>query len=148
MSGKDHIEYIEHDGMVVSINVPSRLVEVEIEENPGCKGCAAASLCSPDGKERQKIIVEVKNPSLYAVGEKVILRGSEMLHRKAIMIATVVPSIALIAAMVIIYIMTANQLAAALGGIGVMLFFFVGLWLMRHHIAHEFNFEIVLPKTS
>ena len=58
------------------------------------------------------------------------------------MIATVIPSIALVAVMVIIYMLTADQTVAALGGIGSMIFFFVMLYLFRNRIAHEFSFTI------
>lgn len=65
------------------------------------------------------------------------------MHRKAIMYATVLPCIALVAVMVAVYLLTLNQLAAALSGIGVMILFFFILWCSRNKIAHEFCFTIV-----
>lgn len=126
-----------------SIDPRGRSVRLELSVTPECAGCAAARLCSPGGKTRKELDVPVGRPSDYKVGERVTLRGTEQLHRRAITIATVVPSLALIAVMVIIYILTADQLAAALGGLGAMVFFFVGLWLLKDKIAHEFTFTVL-----
>lgn len=147
MGSFDSLEYIDHKAVVKSVDMKNRSLILELSAAVECEGCVASKLCNPAGKQKNEFCVEVDRPSDFKVGEHVILRGTEQLHRKAMVVATVVPSIALVAVMVLIYILTANQAAAALGGIGSMIFFFVMLYLFRNRIAHEFAFTVIPEST-
>ena len=87
--------------------------------------------------------ISVENPQAFKEGEFVTVRGSERLHRKAIMLVTVIPTVALIVIMIGIYLLTGSQVAACVSALGAMIVFFLGLYLMRDKLAHEFVFEIV-----
>lgn len=139
----EHIEYIEHDGRITAIDKEKRTVTVTLVEDADCGECPAGKLCQNFTPDKNKVEIAVVNPGEYKVGEFVSVRGSERLHRKAIMIATVIPSLALLVVMIGIYLLTRSQLAACLSGIGAMLIFFFGLYLMRNKLAHEFVFEII-----
>lgn len=139
----EHIEYIEHDGRITAIDKEKRTVTVTLVEDADCGECPAGKLCRNFTPDKNKVEIAVVNPGEYKVGEFVSVRGSERLHRKAIMIATVIPSLALLVVMIGIYLLTRSQLAACLSGIGAMLIFFFGLYLMRNKLAHEFVFEII-----
>lgn len=143
MSDTQTVEYIDHNAEVISVDPRAGIVEVDLSESYQCEGCAAAKLCNPQGLQKKSLSVHTPDADSFHVGQHVVLRGTERLHRKAIMIATVIPSISLIAVMVLIYILTASQFVAAMGGIVAMIFFFLLLWLMRDRLAHEFNFEII-----
>lgn len=140
---KETIDYIDHQVMVRSVDAGRGIVTVELAEATTCSGCAAASICNPRGKKMETFEVAVAHPEAYHVGERVLMRGTAMMHRKAITIATVVPSVALIVVMVLIYVLTANQGVAAVGGLGSMVFFFVLLWLFRDRLAKEFTFQLI-----
>lgn len=135
-------EYIEHDGTVVSIHPEKGTVKVRIDNGDECGQCPAATLCGANGKSDNLIEVAVSNPSVFSKGEEVKVEGTERMHRRAIMLATVLPSIAILVTMVAVYLLTANQLLAAVCGIAVMIIFFVALYLARNKIAHEFTFTI------
>lgn len=138
MSDQDLIELIEHDAVVKSVNLSDRTITVEITDREECSECPAARLCQ--ASDKTTAIVRVDDIKAYKPGDDVIVSGTEQMHRKAIMLATVIPCICLIVVMVLIYITTGSQLSAALGGIASMLFFFAALYLARHKIAHEFVF--------
>lgn len=140
---KEEIEYIEHNGRVSAINPQKGLVTVTFLDNADCGACPAHKLCHNFDGEKNKVDVPVSDTSEYKIGEFVSLRGTERLHRKAILMATVIPSLALIVVMIGVYLLTGNQLAACLSAIGAMIIFFFGLYLMRNKIAHEFSFEII-----
>ncbi|MBO4965385.1 MAG: SoxR reducing system RseC family protein [Muribaculaceae bacterium] len=142
MERQDIIEYILHEATVLSVNKANHTVTLALSDSHDCDGCPASRLCaaasSPD-----KFIVETADACSFALGDKVTLQGSERLHRKAIMLATVLPCIALVAVMVAVYILSGgNQLYAALAGIASMIFFFFILYICRNKIAHEFRFSI------
>ena len=139
----EQIEYIDHNGRISKVSQEDKTITVTIIDHADCGGCPAGKLCSNFTPDKNVVQVSVSNPGDFKVGEFVAIRGSERLHRKAIVIVTVIPSLALIAVMIGIYLLTGSQLAACLSAIGAMLVFFYGLYLMRHKLAHEFVFEVV-----
>lgn len=139
----DYIEYIDDTGVVESVDARTRTVTVAVEGGEDCAACPAARLCRVASSADRRVTVPVTSPSLFKPGQRVTLRGSERMHRKAIMLATVLPCIALVAVMVLVWLLTANELAAALCGVAVTAAFFFLLYLMRNRIAHEFTFELI-----
>lgn len=142
------VEYIDHSAVIKSIDPERGEVTLELGATPECEGCAASRLCNPAGETLRTLTLRPDNVRDFQPGDRVTLRGTERLHQKAILIATVIPSIALIAVMIIIYYLTASEAAAALAGIGSMLLFFLLLYLSRNRLAHEFSFEIIPFKTT
>lgn len=139
----EELEYIDHNGRVTAINPGKGTVTVTLLEEADCGECPAGKLCNNFAPDKNVVEIHVADTSHFKIGEFVAVRGSERLHRKAIMLVTVIPSLALIAVMIGIYLLTGSQLAACLSAIGAMLVFFYGLYLMRHRLAHEFVFEII-----
>lgn len=139
----EELEYIEHQGRVTAVDPESGIVTVSLIEEADCGECPAGKLCSNFSPDRNVVRVPVVNPSDYQKGEFVTLRGTERLHRKAIMLATVIPTVALLIVMIGMFLLTGSQLVACLCGIGAMILFFVGLYLLRNRLAHEFVFEII-----
>lgn len=142
MATQQSIEYIEHDAVVVSTNPARNSVKVRFDDADECGECPAAKMCQAAGQASNTIDITDPYASRYRKGDIVTVRGTEQMHRKAVMYATVLPCIALVAVMVAVYILTFNQLAAALTGVGVTVAFYVILWLCRDKIAHEFCFTI------
>lgn len=139
----EEIEYIDHQGRITAVDSEKKTVRVALLEEADCGECPASKLCNNFTPDKNMVEVPVENPADYEVGEFVTVRGTERLHRKAIMLVMVIPSLALIAVMIGIYLLTGSQLAACLSALGAMLVFFFGLYLMRHKLAHEFVFEII-----
>lgn len=139
----EELEYIEHQGRVTAVDTDEGTVTVSLLEEADCGECPAGKLCTNFTPDKNIITVPVKNAADYKTGDFVKVRGTERLHRKAIMLATVIPSLALLIVMIGIYLLTGSQLAACLSALGAMIVFFVGLYLMRNRLAHEFVFEIV-----
>lgn len=139
----EEIEYIDHDGRITSIDSEKSSVTVTFLEHADCGECPATKLCNNFTPDKNRVDIPVRDVKDFEVGDFVTVRGTERLHRKAIMLATVIPSVALIAVMIGIYLLTADQLAACLSGLGAMILFFVGLYLFRNKLAHEFNFDII-----
>lgn len=136
------IEYIEHDAVITDIDRSKQCITVRLIDSAECGGCPAAALCA-GAKDTQKITIPVKDAASFSKGEEVVVRGTEQMHRKAIMLATFIPCVCLIAIMVGVFILTADQLLAALCGLGSMVVFFLLLYLCRNRIAHEFNFTVL-----
>lgn len=136
------LDYIDHTGIVTAINPGANSVTVKIDDCDNCGDCPACKICEATGQTENVVTIITPHASAYKQGDVVTVRGTEQMHRKAIIYATVLPSIALVAVMVLVYILTFNQLAAALSGIAVTIIFYVLLWAYRNKIAHEFSFSI------
>lgn len=145
---EDIVDHIDERGVVTGIDRSRGELKVRIEPNMDCGSCPASKLCGAASGKGTEVTVAVGNVSGYRTGDRVVVRGTERMHRKAIMLATVLPCIALIAVMVAVYLLTGNQLTAALSGMGSMVVFFLALYLCRNRIAHEFVFELVERKAS
>lgn len=136
------MDYIAHTGTVTRVEGRTAMVRVADREEE-CQDCPAARLCALSKGDTDLTPVEIPKRLSVKAGDKVEFHGTEQLHRKAIVIATVIPCILLIAVMTAVYILTGgNQLIACLCGLGTMVAFFLALWLLRNIIAHEFRFEI------
>lgn len=139
-------DHIDHEATVMSIHAAHDLVLVKLGDRSNCNACAAAKICAQTTDAHPATIsVWCRDAAKYHIGQRVLLRGTERMHRRAIMLATVLPCICLIAVMTIVYLLTFNQLAAALSGLGSMFVFFGIIWLARNRVAHEFSFSIVGP---
>lgn len=141
-----YIEFIDHPAVVKQIDKDRGMVSLILSESEDCGGCPAARLCSlasKDGKNLTEYTVTVADVSQFKEGESVLLRGTEKMHRRAIMLATVIPCICLIIIMVATYLFTGSQATAAIAGVTSMIFFFSLLYLLRNKLEHEFEFTII-----
>ena len=143
MDQSQTVEYIEHKAIVEKVIPELNRITVRIEDTDECGECPASKFCNSMGEPSNKIDITSPIASQFKRGDFVTVRGTEHMHRKAIMYATVFPCIILVVMMVGIYLLTGSQLAAALSGIGATLLFYILLWVFRNKIAHEFTFKIV-----
>lgn len=136
------IEYIEHSAIVLKVDKLNGKLKVRIDDQDECGNCPAEKVCGFNGEPSNEISIATPDASLYKPGDIITIRGTERMHKKAIMLATVFPCIILIAVMIGLYLLTKSQLAAALAGLGSTFFFYFILWLCKDKIAHEFVFTI------
>lgn len=132
-------EQISHFCEVVESNPQKGYVKLRIEDGSDCGSCPAVKLCN-HGKSEEYIVIETNE--VYDVGMHVRIVGTELMHRKAIMLAVVYPCVVLIVAMLLTYLLTMNESLSALVGLLLMILFFIVLYLVRNKIAREFKFEI------
>ncbi|MDE7159413.1 MAG: SoxR reducing system RseC family protein [Muribaculaceae bacterium] len=141
-------EYIDHEGTVIAIErnpvAGSLTATVRLEGTKECGGCPAARLCGVAEGESDtlQVVVPKREATRLRVGDHVTVRGTERMHHRAIMLATVLPCLALVAVMVGVYLLTRSQAFAALAGLGAMVVFFTILFMARNRVAHEFSFTV------
>ncbi|MDE6400265.1 MAG: SoxR reducing system RseC family protein [Muribaculaceae bacterium] len=145
MDNRDTIEYIDHKAIVVSTDPPHNIVRVRIDDSGECGNCPAATLCNAGNSTTNVLEISTRKAFLYNINDIVTVRGTERLHRKAILFGTVAPTLSMIVIMVMTYFITGNQFISAILGIADMLVFFALLWSARDKVAHEFKFSIVGP---
>lgn len=142
MKNTPTVDAVRHPATVISTDTAKGTVRVSIDNEEECHACPAARLCAAGKGDRQPIEVFDPRPSRFQPGEKVSVVGTETIHRKAIMTATVIPCLILVGVMTAVYAATRSQGLAAGCGIGTMALFFLLLYLGRNKLAHEFTFTI------
>lgn len=133
-------QQILHRGKIIECNSEKGHVRLQIEDSHDCGSCPAAKLCNHGSSEKN--ILTIKTDENFKVGEQVEVVATELMHRKAILLAVVYPCIILIVAMTLTFLLTQSESTAALVGLLLMISFFVVLYLVRNKIAREFTFRI------
>lgn len=137
----ERIDYIDHPATVARIDAAAGMVYLHIDREDECGTCPAAALCKVSGNA-ETIALHDPDPRRFAIGQKVTVRGSERLHRRAVMLATVIPCLLLIGVMTGVYLASGSQGWACISGLGAMTVFFVILYMLRYRMRSEFNFVI------
>ena len=133
-------EEIKHNGRIIAVDPMRGRVRAIIEGSSDCASCPAHKLCNHGQKNEN--IVEIQTTETFSIGDLVEIIGTEIMHRKAIMLAVVLPCIIMVASIVGVYLLTFNETIAAIAGVVLMIAFFVALYAMRNKIEKEFVFRI------
>ncbi len=142
MENSETLDYIEHPAIVVAVSKDKRTIDARLLGKIDCDSCPAANVCelSKSSNKTFKIVTPLA-PQLK-VGDKITVKGVETLPHIFLVVATVLPCIILIASMVIIFLLTFNQVLALSCGIGITLIIFILIWSSRNRVAHEFQFSV------
>lgn len=135
-------EKILHRGVIESIDMNGGRVSVRTDSASDCSSCAASKLCNHVSKDVTLITIDNVDASQFEVGDKVRVEVTEIMHRKAIMIAVVVPCLILMLSMVVVYMLTFSELISALSGLVLLLVFYALLYVCRNRIARDFMLKI------
>lgn len=133
-------EQVSHEGIIVSINGTE--LEIMIESKSACGGCAIKSACNMSESSNKKFMVGVSNPNEYAVGEKVTVVMNSSQGGKAAVYAYLVPSVILIAAILIFASIGVNEGLAAVFAIVLLVPYYLVLYINRNRLKDKFSFEI------
>lgn len=136
------LDEIVHRGSVLATDPAKGTVTVALDGSQECGACPAARLCLNGERRRDTLEIQTDGRNSLKTGDRVEVSTTEVLHRKAIMLATVLPCVALVAVMVAVFVATGNQGLAAICGLASMILFFVALYAMRGKIAHELQFKV------
>ncbi len=136
MSGK-----IKHQGVVSSVE--NHCVNVRIVQSSACGECQVAAHCHAAESKEKMIRVEVGNPSLYHVGDKVTVATATSMGLRASLYAYLLPLLLMVATLVIVERATGKEALAALSAIGVLIPYYIGLYLMRDRMGKQLRFEIL-----
>ena len=134
---------IEHEGRVVAVD--KDYISVEIVNKSACAACHAKAVCGASD-EAVKVVEVAQDISTlsadYQVGETVNVIMSSAMGTQAIWLAYVVPLIVLMAAIGILTLCGAGDLATGLGALGVVALYYLGVFLFRNKISKIFIFSI------
>jgi sigma-E factor negative regulatory protein RseC len=97
-----------HQGVVKEIR--GNMLYVEVERRAACAACHAKSVCMASEKKDEVIAAFTSNPEEYRVGELVQVALKKMLGAKAVVLAYLLPFLALALGLFVTYYFTKNEL--------------------------------------
>jgi len=131
---------IRHQGVVDSID--GQNVIVRITQSSACGGCQARNICRAAESKEKLVEVHKTDAGNYIVGQTVTVVGAESLGMKAVAFAFGLPLLLLMIALVTVMAFTGSEKVAAIAALGILVPYYIVLFLLRDRIKRDFQFRI------
>ena len=130
---------ISHVGVIDSIE--DSHVRVRIVQTTACAGCKVASHCNASESKVKMIDVWTDAKGL-SIGQEVVVSTSGETASRAVLIGFGIPLAILIGVLIGLKMAGESDDIAALGGIGALIPYYIGVWLLRQRIARRISFQL------
>lgn len=134
------MEVIEHKGIVVSVD--PAVTKVEIIQSSACGTCHAKELCGLSEGGNKTVEVATSGFKPHEPGDEVVLCMKRTMGMKAVWIAYVLPLVILVAAILLMSLFHAGELATGLAAIGAVALYYLVIFLLRGKLDDDFVFYI------
>ncbi len=134
------MEVIEHKGIVVSVD--PAVTKVEIIRSSACGTCHAKELCGFSEESKKTVEVATDGFKPHEPGDEVVLCMKRTMGMKAVWIAYVLPLVILVAAILLMSLLHAGELATGLAAIGAVALYYLVIFLLRGKLNDDFVFYI------
>lgn len=131
---------ISHSGVVESVE--NGCVHVRIVQTSACAACKVAGYCNAAESKEKLIDVYCDNSSAYSVGQSVTVMASRQVAAHALLLGFGLPFLLLVGVLVIVLLITDNELWAALSGLLALLPYYGVLFLLRDRLRDKLSFWI------
>ena len=132
---------IRHEGVIDSIE--GQDVIVRITQSSACGGCQARNICRAAESKEKLVEVHCADAGSFDVGQTVTVAGAESLGLKAVTFAFGLPLLLLLAALVTTVAVAGSEKVAAMAALGILVPYYLVLFLLRDRIKKEFRFRIL-----
>lgn len=130
---------ITHSGTITAIK--QNIITVEIAQKEACGSCALKDACSQTTKQHQ-IEVETQTPEKYQTGQKAEVTISSKQAFYAALYGYIIPLFLVILSLFLSFILTKNETTAALCGLGILIPYYILLWIFRNNLKKSLIIKI------
>lgn len=131
---------IRHEGTIVSI--AGSHIKVKILQSSACAGCKIASHCTASESKEKIVDVYDDGGHTFNVGDAVMVCTTGKMAGKALLLGFGLPLLLMLAVLGATLALDVDEGMAALSAIGILLPYYLVVWLMRHRIANTIAFYI------
>ena len=132
---------IKHIGVIDSID--GSRVKVRIHQTSACAACKVAGHCNAsEAKEKFVDVEHVHDAGSLSVGQEVVVSTSLDVARKALMMGFVAPFFMMVVTLMAILWLTGSEAWAALSALGILIPYYLMLWLFRDGISRQVSFKL------
>ena len=132
---------ISHSGVIDKIDGDH--VQVRIVQTSACAACKVAGYCN--AAESKVKMVDVFCDSVakqLSVGQTVTVTASRQVATQALLWAFGLPFLLMVSVLIIVLKWTGSEGLAALSGLGILVPYFIALWLFRDRMRDRLSFSI------
>ena len=131
---------IKHSGVVENILGDS--VQVRIVKTSACAACKVAGYCNASESKEKLVDVYHADTRNLRVGDVVTVTASTQVAAQALLLGFGLPFVVLVAVLIAVLLITGNEGAAALSGLGALVPYYAVLFLFRNRIRDKLSFSI------
>ena len=131
---------IKHSGVVENIMGDS--VQVRIVQTSACAACKVAGYCNASESKEKLVDVYHADTRNLRVGDVVTVTASTQVAAQALLLGFGLPFVVLVAVLIVVLLITGNEGAAALSGLGALVPYYAVLFLFRNRIRDKLSFSI------
>lgn len=131
---------IRHSGIVDQVD--DGCVRVRILQSSACSGCKVASHCNAAETKEKLVEVMDADTSSYRVGDHVMVVTDAVVGFRASFYGYLLPLVVMVAALVVVAAVSGSEGAAALSALGVLIPYYIILYLLRNKLKSKLSFSI------
>ena len=131
---------IKHSGVVENIMGDS--VQVRIVQTSACAACKVAGYCNASESKEKLVDIYHADTRNLKVGDVVTVTASTQVAAQALLLGFGLPFVVLVAVLIAVLLITGNEGAAALSGLGALVPYYAVLFLFRNRIRDKLSFSI------
>lgn len=131
---------IKHLGIVESID--GSYLKVKIMQTSACASCSAKAHCHVSESKEKTIDVYNRSNLPCRVGGQVWIAGTVSMGMKAVVLAFVVPFLAVFLTLVIALRATGNEAVSALIALGALVPYYLIIYMCRKRLSRSFVFTL------
>ena len=133
---------IRHEGVVDSIG--GQTVIVRITQSSACGGCLVRNMCRAAESKEKLVEVDMTGAESLSVGQTVTVVAGERMGMTAVLLAFGLPLLLLLIALIAAMRVSGSEKIAAIASIGVLVPYYIVLFLCRGRIKKDFGFRIIV----
>ena len=131
---------IKHAGVIDSIG--EGCVKVRILQSSACSGCKVASHCNASETKEKMIEVPTVQARLHQVGDSVTIVADSSVGFRASLYGYILPLVLMVATLIAVLQMSQSEGIAALSALGILVPYYLVLYLLRNQLKSKLTFEI------
>ena len=134
------LDAIKHSGFIKDMD--SGQYYVSIVAQSACAACHAKSVCNVSELQQEIVEVPRKQADNYKIGDQVEILMEKSLGPKAVMLGYFIPFLLLVTTLIVSLSLINNQGIAGLISIGILIPYYLILYLKRDALKTAFRFRI------
>lgn len=134
------LDAIKHSGVIKEIDDLQYYVSIVAQS--ACAGCSAKGVCNVSEMKDEIVEVPRNKSEDFAIGDKVDILMEKSQGTKAVMLGYIVPFLIVLATLIISLSLIGNEGFAGLISIGVLVPYYLILYVNRKKLKTAFRFRI------
>lgn len=131
---------IKHNGIVDGVE--EGCVRVRILQSSACSACKVAAHCNASETKEKIIEVQVADAVKYQLGDSVVVVADTVVGFRASLYGYLLPLILMVVSLVAVLKITQSEGYAAMSALGILIPYYVGLYLLRNKLRNKLSFSI------